>query len=536
MTLQLAYQTVQNTLEIVSPEILLLAVAIAMMTASPFVRLSKERWAAVAAIGLIGALLDLMLVGGVQADLYAAPAVNDALAFYGRLFLLLTGLILLGLAHREPSDERAGEFFGGLLMIEAGAMLVAASNDVVFLFVGLELVSIPTYLLLYLSRRTAITQESATKYFYLSIFASGLLLFGLAFLYGLAGTTNLKTLAALAADAPYFPNLTIGLIAVVFIMAGLCFRVAAVPLHFYAPDVYQGSPAVIAAMLSWIPKFVGFVAMVRVLTVVFSVKGAHDPLVAKAIILCWIIAVATMTIGNAVALLQRNLKRLLAYSSIAHAGYLMIGVTASFANGPNEGQFFYGSEGIFFYLTAYALMTLGVFGVIVAMKRPDGRSVETIDDLAGLGFSQPLPALAMTVCLLSLTGFPGLAGFWGKLQIFAAAFSAQNGEEAWSFYMLTIIGVLNAAVGAFYYLRIIVLMYFHPESGPLKATGGWPVALAVGACASLSLLIGVYPAPVSEACRQAAVAAANHGVEVAADATPVARQIAPAANLRLADD
>ena len=133
------------------------------------------------------------------------------MAFYGRLFLLLTGLILVGLSHQEPSDDRAGEFFGGLLMIEAGAMLVAASNDVVFLFVGLELVSIPTYLLLYLSRRTATTQEAATKYFYLSIFASGLVLYGLAFLYGLAGTTNLKTLAALAADAPNFPNLTIGI-------------------------------------------------------------------------------------------------------------------------------------------------------------------------------------------------------------------------------------------------------------------------------------------------------------------------------------
>ena len=233
-----------------------------------------------------------------------------------------------------------------------------------------------------------------------------------------------------------------------------------------------------------------------------------------------------MTVGNAVALLQRDLKRLLAYSSIAHAGYLMVGITASFANGPKGGQFFYGSEGIFFYLAAYALMTLGVFGVVVAMKRADGRSVDTIDDLAGLGFTQPLPALAMTVCLLSLTGFPGLAGFWGKLQIFASAFSAQSGEGAWSFYMLTIIGVLNAAVGAFYYLRIIVLMYLHPASGPLKATGGWPVAMAVGACASLSLLIGVYPAPVSEACRQAAVAAANHE-QAADDAAPIALQTLP---------
>ncbi|APW59748.1 NADH-quinone oxidoreductase subunit N [Paludisphaera borealis] len=534
MTLQLAYQTVQQTLLIVSPEILLLAVAIAMMTTSPFVRLSRGTWAGLAAVGLVASLLVLLAFRGVHADLYAAPAVNDALAFYARLLLILTGLILVALGHQEPSDDRAGEFFGALLMIEAGAMLVTASNDIVFLFVGLELVSIPTYLLLYLSRRTATTQEAATKYFYLSVFASGLLLYGLAFLYGLAGTTNLKTLALLASEMPNFPNLTIGVVAVVFIMAGLCFRVAAVPLHFYAPDVYQGSPAVIAAMLSWIPKVIGFVAIIRVLTSVLSAKGAIDPLVSKAILLSWIIAAATMTLGNAVALLQRDLKRLLAYSSIAHAGYLMVGVTAAFANNAQGGRLYFGSEGIFFYLTAYALMTLGAFGVIIALKRPDGRSVQTIDELSGLG-SQPLPALALAVCLLSLSGIPPLAGFWGKLQIFAAAFSAQSGDQAWAFYMLTIIGVLNAAVGAFYYLRIIVLMYLHPVgSEPLKVTGGWPVGLAIGACASLSLLIGLFPASVSEACRQAAVAAATHSV--VADDAPVAHEGGPNAPVRLAHD
>ncbi len=268
------------------------------------------------------------------------------------------------------------------------------------------------------------------------------------------------------------------------------------------------------------------------LTSVFSAKGAGDPLVAKAIILSWIIAAATMTLGNAVALLQRDLKRLLAYSSIAHAGYLMVGVTAAFANNAQGGRFYYGSEGIFFYLTAYSLMTLGAFGVIIVLKRRDGRSVQTIDELSGLGVSQPLPALAMAVCLLSLSGIPPLAGFWGKLQIFAAAFSAQSGDQAWPFYMLTIVGVLNAAVGAFYYLRIIVLMYLHPVADePLRATGGWPVGLAVGACASLSLLIGLFPASVSEACRQSAVAAVAHSVVDA----PVAQDGAPAA-VRLAHD
>jgi len=533
MTPELAYQTVQQTLLIVSPEILLLAISIAMMTASPFVRLPARTWAGLAASALVVSLLVLLGVQHAHADPFAAPAINDALAFYGRLYLLLTGLILVALSHREPSDDRAGEFFGALLMIEAGAMLVTASNDAVFLFVGLELVSIPTYLLLYLSRRTATTQEAATKYFYLSVFASGLMLYGLTFLYGLAGITNLKTLALLARDLPNFPNLTLGLVAVVFIMAGLCFRAAAVPLHFYAPDVYQGSPTAIAALLAWVPKAIGFIAMVRVLTSIFSLRDATDLLASKAIILAWIIAAATMTLGNAVALLQKDLKRLLAYSSIAHAGYLMVGVAAAFANNQRGGRFYLGAEGIFFYLTAYALMTLGAFGVVIALKRKDGRSVRTIDELAGLGGTQPLPALAMAVCLLSLSGIPPLAGFWGKLQIFAAAFSAQSGDQAWALYMLTIIGVLNAAVGAFYYLRIIVLMYLFPAEGePLEATGGWPVGFAVGACATLSLLIGLFPAPVSRACREAAVAASQ--APVAVDASVAASAAAP--TVRLAHD
>ncbi|AMV39566.1 NADH-quinone oxidoreductase subunit N [Planctomyces sp. SH-PL62] len=506
MTLQLAYRTVQETLLVLSPEILLLAVAIVMMTAAPFVRVPRRGWCGLSAVGLVASLLALLASRDVHPDVYIGAALNDALSFYVRLFVILTGLVLLGLAHREPPDDRAAEFFGSFLMIQAGTMLVAASNDMILLFVGLELVSIPTYLLLYLSRRTASTQEAVTKYFFLSIFSSALLLYGLTFLYGLAGTTNLKALSVLTA-LPYVPQLSLGLLAVLFLMAGLCFRVAAVPLHFYAPDVYQASPVVIAALLSWVPKVVGFVAMIRALTSVLAFKGLDDPLVHKTVLLCWIIAVATMTLGNSVALLQADLKRLFAYSSIAHAGYLMVGVTAAFAGGSHGSSFYFGVEAVLFYLAAYAFMTLGAFGVILALRKPDGRPVTTIGDLSGLGWSQPIVALGMTLCLLSLSGIPPLVGFFGKLQIFASVFSAASGDEAWSLQLLAIIGVLNAAVGAFYYLRIIVLMYFKTPSESVQAVGGWPVALATGACASLCLVSGIYSTPISRACRAAAVAA-----------------------------
>ena len=392
-------------------------------------------------------------------------------------------------------------------MLHAGAMLVATANELVFLFVGLELVSIPTYLLLYLPKRTATTQEAATKYFYLSIFSSGLLLFGLAYLYGLTGVSNLKALSYVFHAAPAIFPVGFGVIAVVFVMAGLGFRVAAVPFHFYAPDVYQGSPTVMAALLAWVPKAIGILAMLRVLT---STLGGAVAIADKAVVLCWVIAVITMTLGNTVALLQENLKRLFAYSSIAHAGYLMIGIAAAFRDGQADLNTPYlGGQAVIFYLAAYAVMTLGAFGVIIALSTPE-RPVETVDDLAGLGLTHPAAALAMVVCLFSLAGVPPLAGFLGKYEIFAAALSAGASSDTRLFQVLTIIGVLNAAIGAYYYLRIVVAMYFRPApENPLLVRASWPTWLAVGVCSGLSLLMGIIPSPLNTAARESAVAALN---------------------------
>jgi NADH-quinone oxidoreductase subunit N len=209
--------------------------------------------------------------------------------------------------------------------------------------------------------------------------------------------------------------------------------------------------------------------------------------------------------------MQDNLKRLLAYSSIAHAGYMMIGVAVAFRNAPETGGVFLGSEGILFYLAAYALMTLGVFGVIIALSTRE-RPIETVDDLAGLGRTQPAAALAMAVCLFSLAGIPPLAGFWGKLELFTSAFAATRAEDARMFHVLAVIGALNAAIGAYYYLRIVVVMYLRPAltKDPIPAKAGWPTVAAVGACASLSLILGLFPQPISRATREAAEAAVAH--------------------------
>jgi NADH-quinone oxidoreductase subunit N len=503
------YLTATRTLTVLIPELIVLATATVMMTAGAFVRLPRRTWCAIAAVGLIAALVALRIFWMFSTDPFTAVALNDDLSKFGRAAFLFTGLILLGLGHDQVDDHRAAEFFGALLMIVGGSMLVCAANDLVFLFVGLEMVSIPTYLLLYLPRRNAITQEAATKYFFLSIFSSGLLLFGLAYLYGLTGVSNLKGIMYLFQSSPAHTPFAFGLIAVVFVMAGLGFRVAAVPFHFYAPDVYQGSPLVMAGLLSWIPKGIGFVAMIRVLTGVF---GGSNDLASRAVILAWILAVATMTLGNTVALLQDNLKRLLAYSSIAHAGYLLVGIAAAFRDQPalsGAASPYPGAQGIVFYLAAYALMTLGVFGIILAVNTPE-RPVETVDDLAGLARSHPLAAFGMALCLFSLAGVPPLAGFWGKFQIFASALSASPGfhAERRLFQILAVIGVLNAAIGAYYYLRIVVVMYLRPAPEtrtPLQT--GWPTALAAGTCAALSLILGLMPDSVNSAANLAAIAA-----------------------------
>ena len=509
----------KQTLLAILPEILLITIATVMMTAGAFVKLPRRVWATVALDAILGAILLLFFLRDVTPDPYSAVFLNDAMAGYARLGFLLGALILLGLSDGQVDDTRSAEFYGCLLMLHAGAMLVAGANDLVFLFVALELVSIPTYLLLYLSRRNKTTQEAATKYFFLSIFSSALLLFGFAYLYGLAGVSNLKALAYLIhwdSNILTLPHPQLATIALVFVIAGLGFRVAAVPFHWYAPDVYEGSPTFMAALLAWVPKGVGFLALIRVLSSVFGwERGVANAAISsnlavvsdKAAYLAGLIAIVTMVVGNTVALRQNSLKRLFAYSSIAHAGYLMIGLAAAFRNSGNSGVGVLGVEAIVLYLAVYALMTLGAFGVIIALSTP-GRPVESIDDLSGLAWTHPAAALAMALCLFSLAGVPPMAGFYGKYWILSSALAVADGPDARGFQFLAIVGVLNAAVGAYYYLRILMKMTFSPApTEPLNPCAPWPTRFAVGACASLSLVLGIFATPLIQAARESAIAA-----------------------------
>jgi NADH-quinone oxidoreductase subunit N len=447
--------------------------------------------------------------------------------------------VLVLLSWNEVPERWAAEYQGCLLIIVAGVSLTGAANELVVLFLALELTSIPTYVLLYLARFDRAAQESAMKYFLLSIFSSALLLFGFSYLYGITGTTNIPALTTALIDAGPLAIPGAALVAVVMVVAGLGFRITAVPFHFYAPDVYQGTTAAAAGLLAFVPKVAGFLALLRVLGFIpHLIAGPTGPgaietgtgtgpmLSAQLPTLLWILAAVTMTLGNILALLQDNLKRLLAYSSVAHAGYMLIGLAAAAApHGGAAGTATAGIDAVLFYLVAYGAMTIGAFAVIGCLSTPQG-PVENVEDLSGLSRTRPGLALAMVTFLFSLIGIPLTAGFVGKLLVFQGALAVPNVNEAGApdqarlFQILALIGALNAAIGAWYYLRIAVVMYLRePIRSPEVSRSRSGVA-AVWACVALTVVFGIYPELLWRQTREAIPQAAG---TVSAAGTTVAR-------------
>jgi NADH-quinone oxidoreductase subunit N len=456
------------------------------------------------------------------AAVFASPLRLDRLALYVKLVALVAGAVLVLVSWKEIPDKLAAECFACLLVVTAGLALVGSANDLMTLFLALELISIPSYVLLYLPRHDEAAQEAAMKYFLLSIFSSGLLLFGFSYMYGLTGTTNLPASAEALGRAGGIGLPPVALVALVMIIAGLGFKITAVPFHFYAPDVYQGTPATNAALLSIMPKVAGFIALLRVLAFVpLEAIGPEGPVYVEAgvrrpglilgadgLTLLWIVSAVTMTLGNLLALLQNNLKRLLAYSSVAHAGYMLIGLAVAASGAGNSGNGISGVEAVLFYLVAYASMTLGAFGVIVYLNTPE-RPVETVDDLAGLSRSHPGVALLMVLFLFSLIGIPLTVGFAGKLFLFWGAMGiTDQGDptlllQARLFRILALIGAVNAAIAAWYYLRIVGVMYLRSALRPLVNRPTVPGLVALAACGFLTLAFGVYPWPLLRAVEQA---------------------------------
>jgi NADH-quinone oxidoreductase subunit N len=489
-----------DTVLFLLPEALLIACATAIYVGGAFApRRAGWNWLAVA--GLIGAAVALATQSATAAEAIGqtqgSPVVFDAMSLYVRWLTLIVGLLFVLMSLRQGPDVPHTEYLGTLLMGLAGVMLVGSARELVLLFLGLELLSIPTYVLLYLGRRDTASQESAVKYFFLSILSSALLLYGFSFLYGVAGSTDLAVARAIfSTPADQLGHVRLlAQISLALIFAGLGFRITAVPFHFYAPDVYQGTTNANAGLLAVFPKIVGFVALVRLLLV--AMPGMEDFGWRVALVL----AVLTMTLGNLLALWQDNLRRLMAYSSVAHAGYMLIGLAAGFAaaRAQQSATSFDGIGAMLFYLCVYVLATAGTFAALAYLGTPQ-RQIDGVDELAGLGSTHPWAALAIAAFMFSLAGIPPLAGFWGKLTLFASALGIDGGAPTptplrWWFVALAVIGALNAAVAAAYYLRIIAVMYFRSPMAPVKAQGGWGAGLAMLASAVLVLILGCYPVP-----------------------------------------
>lgn len=455
-----------------------------------------------AAAVLIVSMFATWRCGTVGSDPQPPGLLLTSLTTYVRWITLSIGLLLILVNWHVPVDEERGEFFAMVLFSMAGVMLTASCNDLIVLFFALELVSVPTYVLVALSRTDARASEGSLKYFFLGAMAAAIMVYGFSFLYGVGGTTVLQSATGdsiagrLAADGGLGTYAVIGLL---LAFAGLSFKIAAVPFHSYAPDVYEGAASPVTGLLGFLPKLAGFTAMIKLLSVCgwFTDGGP-----AALMWMLWIVAAATMTVGNVLALLQSNVKRVLAYSSIAHSGYMLIGLLVGPLAG--EGPMRDGVAAMLFYIVVYGLMNLGAFAVLASLK-VRGESVETYDDLAGLSRKAPLAALAMAVCVFSLMGFPPTAGFLGKVYIFSSAFSLGAAHPFHTpLVVLAVIAVINSAIGAAYYLRIAAACYLREPTEEVEREGGAPLRLGLAICSLAMIVLFIRPNGVVREAQKAA--------------------------------
>lgn len=454
-------------------------------------------------VGLIGkpagrhvAMFALLCVGAalyfslrpIMAGAEVVPGIwITPVTYYARLVALGIGVLIVLVNWNQPDSRERGEYFSMILFSLLGVLLTASANDWVVLFFAIELVSIPTYVLVALSRDDARSSEAGIKYFFLGALAAAMLVLGLVFLYGSTGTTAIHTVVdgggvPLIAGGSAMTGLAkVGLMLVV---AGLGFKVAAVPFHSYVADVYEGAASTVSGMLGFVPKFAGFVALIKVMTAI----GWNLPV--ELAWLLWLLAAATMTAGNVLALLQRNVKRMLAYSSVAHTGYMLIALLVGPAWG--QGPMRDGVAALFFYVAVYGAMNLGAFALLSAF-RVGNREAETLDDIGGIAKQSAGAALGLAICAFSLMGLPPTAGFLGKLYIFSSAFSIPESHPMHGpMIVLAVIGVINSAIGAAYYLRIVAALYLGKDVQRVPE-GGLAVRLGLGLCAAAMLVFFAWP-------------------------------------------
>jgi NADH-quinone oxidoreductase subunit N len=492
---------------LIAPELIVCLAGVVVMLVDAFARPS-QRWVtgSLSLIGLLAAALAslwLWLSWNGASQAFNGMIVLDELRLgFTLVFLIVSALtILISMIWVENERLPAGEFHSLLMFATAGMMFMASGEDLVIVFLGLEILSIATYVMAGFRRTDVRSNESSLKYFILGSLSSAFLLYGIALIYGatatvsgLPGTTNIAEIARRLDEAQYPPLLLAG---AAMMLVGFGFKIATAPFHIWTPDVYEGAPTPVTAFMAAGPKAAGFASFMRVFVFGFPfVVATANKTVGSEIHHAWlsalvVLAIMTMTVGNVVAIVQNNVKRMLAYSSIAHAGYALLGFIAAGA-APDSVQRNAAITAVTFYLLTYAVMNIGAFAVVQLIARADDRRTE-VEDYNGIGFQSPVLAFCLTLFLLSLLGMPLTAGFIGKIMVFRAALDQ-------GYYRLVVIGVLNTALSAYYYLRLIIVMFFRERTTvwmapPIPAS----IAIALVITVAGVLYLGLFPGRVIDA-------------------------------------
>jgi NADH-quinone oxidoreductase subunit N len=474
-----------SDLLVILPELVLSELALGILLWATVVKRERERalaWASLASLAVTAAFVPVAVhfAGGLPRAAFGGMFTLDGFGIFFKVLTLLAAAvtILFSLRFVGTSPYPGGEYYALLLLTTVGMMFMASGTHLVSIYIALELMALSQYVLAGYFKQETKSVEAAAKYFVLGAFSSGILLYGLSLVYGATGTLSLSGVSAALEAAPRSTLLMVG---VVLVACGMLFKIASAPFHVWAPDVYEGAPTPVSAFFAVGPKLAAYAIFARIFFDGFGPR-ADDwaPVLAAS-------AALTMVVGNVGALMQTNVKRLLGYSSIGHAGYALLGLLAYRAGGAAGQPEAFGLWAILFYLTAYLLMTFGAFGLVVLLEAK-GYATESVDDFNGLWKRNPIAAGAMVVFLLSLAGIPPTAGFVGKYLLFSAALKA-----GWP--ALVVLGVLMSAVSLFYYFRIVRAMYLVDGEGEVRWREEPAVAVAVGLCFAGTLAFGVLPQP-----------------------------------------
>jgi NADH-quinone oxidoreductase subunit N len=462
--------------QVVWPQIVLVATALFVLLADVFKR--KKKTALIGLISLAGAitaaacLLKAWPAGGDSS--LSGMVFTDGFSFFINLTILLVLIltIMISINYQKFFEGiNCGEYYALVFFATCGMTLMAAAGNLILMFVALETMSVSIYALAGFHKDKLRSTESALKYFLLGAFASGFLLYGFALIFGATGTLDIVKIGKLLSSQPNILHSKLLVAGLAMMTVGFGFKISMVPFHMWTPDVYEGAPTVITGFMATAVKAAAFAALIRVILVpLAALQGDWSTIM-------WIAAFLTMTVGNIIALAQDNIKRMLAYSSIAHAGYILIGFVA----GTGAAQ-----AGMLFYLLAYAFMNIGAFGVVALLAKKE-EEYDKVSDFAGLGFKHPLMGVAMAIFMFSLAGLPPTAGFMGKFYIFAEAIKA-------GYIWLVIFGAINSIISIYYYIRVVKVMYFEPSEGLVTITSpSMAIVLALAIASAAVLVMGVFP-------------------------------------------